>query len=120
MKALFDTNILIDYLNGYEQARAEIAQFEHPMISFITWMEVMVGATNNEQTRIEGFLRKFNWVDIDADVARIAVQIRRDRRIKLPDAIIWACAKSQDALLVTRNIKDFPESSAEIRVPYQL
>ncbi len=33
MKALFDTNILIDYLNGIGAARNELALYEQPMIS---------------------------------------------------------------------------------------
>lgn len=32
MRALFDTNILIDYLNGIEQAREEIALFPDAII----------------------------------------------------------------------------------------
>ncbi|WP_308167144.1 MULTISPECIES: hypothetical protein [Symbiopectobacterium] len=43
--ALFDTQILIDYLNGIAQANDILDKFNHkPAISVITWMEVMVGA----------------------------------------------------------------------------
>jgi len=53
MKALFDTNILIDYLNGIGVARSELALYEQPMISSITWMEVMVGASGaDEEARL--------------------------------------------------------------------
>ena len=48
MKALMDTNILIDYLNGIDAAREEIGRYETPLISAITWMEVMVGAIDDE------------------------------------------------------------------------
>ena len=42
---LFDTNILIDYLNGIPQAREVLTEYHaNPAISAITWMEVMVGA----------------------------------------------------------------------------
>ena len=51
MKALFDTNILIDYLNGIDAARQEIARYEHPSISLITWMEVLVGTTAEEEQK---------------------------------------------------------------------
>lgn len=44
-RALFDTNILIDYLNGIPQARDVLVEYHiNPAISAITWMEVMVGA----------------------------------------------------------------------------
>ncbi|SVK46695.1 Uncharacterised protein [Acinetobacter baumannii] len=43
-RALFDTNILIDYLNGIPQARDVLVEYHiNPAISAITWMEVMVG-----------------------------------------------------------------------------
>src|SRR5262245_646148 len=41
-------------------------------------------------------------------------------RSQLPDAIIWATARRKNTLLVTRNIKDFPESEPDIRLPYRL
>ncbi|MER8824178.1 hypothetical protein NKH70_31290 [Mesorhizobium sp. M0991] len=41
--ALFDTNILIDYLNAVPRACEEIERFESRAVSIITWMEVMVG-----------------------------------------------------------------------------
>lgn len=43
VKALLDTNILIDFLNGVPQARDEIARYRRTAISIITWMEVMAG-----------------------------------------------------------------------------
>ena len=43
VSALFDTNILIDYLNGVEAARTELGRYSDKAISLITWMEVMVG-----------------------------------------------------------------------------
>ncbi len=36
--SLFDTNILIDYLSGIPQARAELERYSRRAISIITWM----------------------------------------------------------------------------------
>nr|VFJ88550.1 MAG: hypothetical protein BECKH772A_GA0070896_1000920 [Candidatus Kentron sp. H]VFJ90580.1 MAG: hypothetical protein BECKH772B_GA0070898_1001020 [Candidatus Kentron sp. H]VFJ96720.1 MAG: hypothetical protein BECKH772C_GA0070978_1000820 [Candidatus Kentron sp. H] len=120
VKALLDTNILIDYLNGEEAAREEIHRYERPMISTITWMEVMAGVEEDERRPVQSFLSRFSQVPIDTNVAEIAVSIRRNHRIRLPDAIIWASAKQQDALLVSRNTKDFPADTPGVRVPYRL
>jgi predicted nucleic acid-binding protein len=120
MKALFDTNILIDYLNGIAAAREEIERYERPLISPITWMEVMVGAQEDEEPPIRAFLQRFSQVPLDTAVAERAVAIRRIRRMRLPDAIIWASAQSQDALLVTRNTRDFPADAPDVRIPYEL
>lgn len=120
MKALLDTNILIDYLNGVEDAREEIARYSEPCISPISWMEVMVGVDAEEETPVRQFLASFRQITIDHQIAEQAVAIRRNHRMRLPDAIIWASAQSANALLVTRNSKDFPTREPDVRVPYNL
>ena len=42
MIALFDSNIVIDYLNGIPQAAKELAQYKYAYISPITWVEAQV------------------------------------------------------------------------------
>ena len=119
MKALFDTNILIDYLNGVPEAEAEFARHRRRLISAVTWMEVLAGARNEaEEDVIEMFLRDFTLVEVSRPIAREAVAIRKSKRVRLPDAIIWATARHESALLVTRNTKDFPRTEPGIRVPY--
>ena len=119
MNALFDTNILIDYLNGVEAAGAELGLYQRRLISIVTWMEVLAGAHDDaEADVIHMFLRDFRIVEITRLVARDAVDIRRTRRCRLPDALIWASARSESALLVTRNTKDFPRDDPGVRVPY--
>jgi predicted nucleic acid-binding protein len=121
MKRVFDTNILIDYLQGIEAAKTEIESSGERYISIITWMEMLAGAHDDaEEDVIDMFLRDFRVLDISRRAAREAVEIRRSRRIMLTDAVIWGTARVESALLVTRNTKDFPESEPGIRVPYQL
>ena len=119
MKALFDTNILIDYLKGVDAARDEIERHNQRLISVVTWMEVLAGPRNEEEEDvIEMFLRDFRVVELTRLVARGAVEIRRAHKIRLPDAIIWASARGESALLVTRNTKDFPADDPGVRRPY--
>jgi predicted nucleic acid-binding protein len=121
VKALFDTNILVDYLNGVEASHRELARHPDRLVSTITWMEVLAGARDAaEEEVIEMFLRDFRLVEITRQVARDAVEIRRAHRIRLPDALIWAAARAESALLVTRNTKDFPKDDPGVRVPYRL
>ncbi len=121
MKAVFDTNILIDYLNGVAAARREIRLYESPLISSITWMEVLVGTQDPEEgQRVRNFLRWFELVPIDQRVSEEAVKIRREKKLRPPDAIVWASAKTNGALLVTRNTKDFPQAAPDVRVPYRI
>jgi predicted nucleic acid-binding protein len=121
VKALFDTNILIDYLNGIEPARREIERTRDRFISIVSWMEVLAGAENAEEEDVlDMFLRDFIVLELTRRIARDAVEIRRTRRIRLPDAIIWASARSESAVLLTRNTKDFPKGERGVRVPYTL
>lgn len=119
MKGLFDTNILIDYLAGVDAAETELGKYRERLISAVTWMELLVGVRNEEeQDVIEMFLRDFRVVDITRRVARDAVERRRTHRLKLLDAIVWASAQAESALLITRNTKDFPTDDPGVRVPY--
>lgn len=121
MKAVFDTNILIDYLNGIEAARDEIAKYSIRQISVITYIEVMVGATKpTEAKAIDGFLRTFESIDLNAEIARESIALRQAHRLKVPDAIVYATARTQACLLVTRNTKDLKAEWADVRVPYQI
>jgi len=118
--ALFDTNILIDYLRGIDAARDEMNRFEARAISVITWMEVMVGAPPAHAQATRDFLAGFEVVPIDPTVAGRAVALRQRYRLKLPDAIIWASAQAADLLFVTRDRRDFPAGDPGIRVPYEV
>lgn len=54
------------------------------------------------------------------NVSEAAVQLRRQHKIKLPDAIIWATAQVHGRLLVARNTKDFAADTLGVRVRYTL
>lgn len=83
-------------------------------------MEVLVGAENDEADLRDFLVSYFDICPLDLPVAEIAVALRRKHRIRLPDAIIWATAQVYDAVLVTRNTKDFNPVFDGIRVPYTL
>jgi predicted nucleic acid-binding protein len=119
MKALFDSNIVIDLLAGHPPALVEAAAHNTVAISRITWMEVLIGAPDAViQANWESFLQQFETVEIDESVCRDAIQLRQKHRLKLPDAIIWASARALGADLVTRNTKDFKPGTTGVRIPY--
>jgi predicted nucleic acid-binding protein len=120
VKALFDTNILIDYLGGISAAKEELARYEYRAISTITWMEILVGTTTDDEAAIRAWLGSFDVIALDTAIANRAVGIRKHKRIRLPDAIVWASAQVNSLLLVSRNTKDFPADEPGVRVPYKL
>jgi predicted nucleic acid-binding protein len=119
VKALFDTNILIDHLNGVPQARAELQRYEARAISIITWLEVMVRGEGELEPTFRGFLHRFEVVHIEQVIAERTVALRRAHRLKLPDAIIWATAQARGMLFVTRD-RDLAKDDPGIRIPYRL
>jgi predicted nucleic acid-binding protein len=120
MNAVFDTNIVIDALNGVSDADAEYSRYARVFISRITWMEVLVGEPDDD-TQTRDFLQtRFEIIPLDLIVAERAVELRRNRRIRLPDAIIWATALIHEAVLVTRNTRDFHADAEGVRVPYKI
>jgi predicted nucleic acid-binding protein len=120
VKALFDTNILVDYLNAVPQARTELQRYTEKAVSIVTWMEVMVGASRDVETATRSFLSAFDIISLDGEIAERAVNLRRSHNVKLPDAIIWATAQVHAMLLVTRNTRDFASGDPGIRTPYKL
>jgi len=119
MRAIIDSDILIDYLQGIESARKELARYSRREISIVSWMEIMTGADSTEDARAcRDFLASFTIHPLSTEIAAQAVTLRKKFRIRLPDAIVWATARSEGCLLVTRNIKDFPASEPGIRHPY--
>jgi predicted nucleic acid-binding protein len=120
VKALFDTNILIDFLRGVPAARDELNRYPDKAISSVTWMEVIAGAPELTEQGTRGFLDGFALVDLDEAVAERAVTLRRQHRLKLPDAIVWASAQVRAMLLVTRDTKGFPADDPGVRMPYRV
>jgi hypothetical protein len=121
LNALIDTDVLLDFLDGYAAAAGEIARYRESCISIVSWMELLTGARTEADDNVRrGFLAHFRIVPLTPRVAEEAVTLRRTyRRLKLPDAIIWASAISENCLLVTRNTKHFPANQPSVRFPYR-
>lgn len=109
-----DANIVIAYLGGEELIKEEIIGWreqgkplflptvvETEVLSFTTW-------TPEERRVVEMFLEEnFTSIPFDRTIARIAAAIRRDAKMKFPDAAIAATALFTRTPLVTRNLRDF-------------
>jgi predicted nucleic acid-binding protein len=120
LRALFDTNILIDYLNGIDAAKTELARYERPAISVISWIEVLAGTKPDVEAETRKFLAIFERVELGEAIADRAVALRRSSKLRVPDAIILATARVENLVLVTRNTKDFPADEPGIRMPYRI
>jgi len=121
MKAVFDSDVLIDYLQGLPQAREELARYRQPHYSIITFMELHCGARNEtEKKAVDTLLGTLTRVELSETVARRAVELRQTLRLKLPDAVVLASAELEGCPLVTRNTRDFPSDDPRVRFPYSV
>lgn len=114
----FDTNIVIDWLNGSAAATSELARYSRHRISRIVWTEILAGEPLERRGLVQQVITPFEVVEIDARVAQAAADIRYRMRIKLLDAYVFATAQVNGSILITRNTKDFPAQTPGIRVPY--
>ena len=114
----FDTNILIDWLNDSSKAISELSRYRKHRISRIVWTELLAGVPLEERDTVQRTIASFEIVELDARIASAAADIRYRSRMKLMDAYILATAQISGAILITRNIKDFPANIPGIRVPY--
>ena len=117
---LIDTNIIIYYLEGEQAAISFLRTHRGRLaISSITWMETLsYPFTADEEQVVRTFLQEFRLIEISSPVMELSVEIRRKKKMKLPDAIIAASAVHHDLILVTRNIKDFKGTSIKTLDPF--
>ena len=113
MKYLYDTSIFIYYLADEITVNLwfteEFLNLHEILVSPIIHIELLsfTGLSKEEEQSIEDLLSQFNTVQLLREIENQTIQIKRQYKIKLPDAIIAATAINQDAFLVTRNIGDF-------------
>jgi predicted nucleic acid-binding protein len=113
MKYLYDTNIFIYYLADDITVNSwfteEFLNLQEILVSPIIRIELLsfAGLSKEEEQSIEDLLSQFNTVPLLREIENQTIQIKRQYKIKLPDAIIAATAINQDAFLVTRNVGDF-------------
>ena len=120
MIALFDSNILIDLLNGLKPAIKEVERHKTREISIVTWIEVLVGVPSEFGSPVREFLSNFKLIPLTDEIAEQAVLERRSRRLKLPDSILIATATVRGGVLITQNTRDFPRNEKHVRIPYRV
>ena len=121
MRAVIDSDVLIDYLQGESRAKEEIGKYDEPLYSIISWMEVMCGADTPAKIKAAStLLSTMTRIDLTLEIAEKAVESRKQLSLKLPDAVILATADRCGCILVTRNTKDFPSNDPRVRFPYLL
>lgn len=103
---LLDTNAVIALLRGNLQLNDEIANAEWVGISIITKLEFLSFSdiTEADTSLFIAFESRVEIIDIanaQADLLHAVVKLKKETRVKLPDAIIVASALEYRARLIT-------------------
>ena len=101
MKLVLDTNIILYHLGG--RLAAPLPQQAMVSVSVISEMEVLSypALTEAEETTIRRYLANLAIINLTEPIKQTAISLRRQYKLKLPDAIIAATAKELDAVLLT-------------------
>jgi predicted nucleic acid-binding protein len=112
MNMLVDSNVIIDYVSNRipEKSAKQLDIYFNSnfSVSIISKIEVLGFNTQEfELEQLESFIQLSSIVYMDEAVADKTIEIRRMKRIKLPDAIIAATALVQNCILLSHNTTDF-------------
>ena len=120
---LLDTTALIDASKRREPAtsriRAMIAAGDEVCVTAIGIAEFYSGVAPGERSGRRDFLDSLRYLQLTRDAARRAGEdrydfARRGQTLSTPDALIAAVAREHQAIIVTDNVKDYPQGDIQL------
>jgi len=121
---LIDTNILIYHFNNNipDKTKPRITEIfkRHFNISVITRMEFLGfrGHTEESFKKAGKFLSYSHIINLEDEIVEMGINLRRSKKLKLPDTIIASTAIKKELILVTRNVDDFSGMNIKIYNPF--
>jgi len=112
MRWFVDTNVWIGAVAGVPHAANAVlkaAIIDWCGYSAITRLEVFgfPELTPADEKHLAELLAQFHEIPVSTVVIDEAIRLRKQVKIKVPDALIAASALIEQAILVTRNVTDF-------------
>ena len=106
---LLDTNIIIYSIKNEVIIDSFVKDEDELFLSSITYIEALgfPFQTWDEENRITMFCNMYKRLFLTEEVEKQTIQIRKSKKIKLPDAIIAATAMVYNLTLITHNMDDF-------------
>lgn len=112
---ILDTNIVLYLLNG-DRILSELLYQKKLYLSFISQLELLGfrGITSKQHTEISKFIHDCIVIDINEEIKKEVISLRKKSTLKLPDSIVLATARFLSLPLITSD-EDFKSISfAEI------
>jgi predicted nucleic acid-binding protein len=116
-KLFLDTNILLYLLQGDETLTHSLDNKQF-YISFITQLEILSfsNLTKSSEKLINELLSECVIIDINSEIKRSAIELRKSYKLKLPDCLVAATAQYLDLPLITAD-SDF-QKIEELKLIY--
>lgn len=120
---LIDTNVLIEYTGDLlpEKSYSFVSSIidQQFTISVINKIEVL--GHNTAGKDIEDFIGLADIIELTEEITNKTIELRKQYKTKLPDAIIAATALVNELTIITRNTKDFEKiEGLEVLNPYDI
>jgi len=120
-RGLLDSNVIIDASKGIVSVQDIVANYDDLFTSIICYVETLgyKFADETEKKIVKQILENIEIIELNRDIADIAIEYRKNNKIKLPDALVLASAKYLNADLLTSNVSDFQkiDNSVNLVVP---
>jgi predicted nucleic acid-binding protein len=116
MRYVLDTTFIVDHLRGERAARDRLAQIvdlgDEPFVTDVIVAESWTGAHADRDPDLEALLQFIEFVQPGPLQAKRAGRFRADARrrgwtLSTADALIAASAESLQAVILSRNLRDF-------------
>jgi len=109
---LIDSNVVIDYLSGDISKKGKLFMDKLinnvPNISVITKIEVLgFKTTEKAYSLLEYFMDDSIIIGLSNEIVEQTIEIRKEHKIKTPDAIIAATALQNNFTLLTNDARGF-------------
>jgi len=119
---LIDSNAIIDFFKEtLPESGIKFLSNIDPIISIITFIEIFsnVKADEKEIEELQNFCNIATIYNLNNEIAALTIELRKNYKIKLPDALIAATALHYNLILITRNTADFVKiERLEIKNPH--
>jgi tRNA(fMet)-specific endonuclease VapC len=107
---LLDTNALVALLQGHEELLSTVESADWLGVSVINVLEFLGfdGLSEIDRQLFNELLQRIAVVDLlsgDAALMALIIEIRQGKSLKLPDAIVMACAATHQATVLTHDVQ---------------
>jgi len=116
--ALLDSNVFVYISQKQLDFEKLLEKHDNFYASVISKMEVLGYNFNNQEEKdiVENMFNEIEILNLNEDIVNKVIETRKKKKIKLPDAIVYATASSNELDLITRNVDDFKNIDNSVTV----